>query len=363
VRRRDLLILAAGAAVAGGCARPDAAGDEAQRLEPGSLGRVRQRLDPRLELSLPDGAVAAASVRAFARRTGVDVRVRPQESDDRLLLDLAAAPGLVDVALVEQRALSYLVTAGQVQPLARSLVPNAELVESPWDDPPFDPGSRHSVPKDYAPIGFAVAPAMPVGAGAGWDEFFALAGLFPGRIVVPDDPDAVIGAALVAAGHGWNAELDGELEDARDVLVEARDGLVLGAPLERTTVAPYLAAMCVPTRFLDEPLPPRFVVPDRTVVRLRSYCIPIYARSPVSAHAWLDFTLAPANAAADVRRSLRPSAVGAARFLLPAALLADPLVYPPADVLDGLGFAAVSDAGRAARSELWDEVWSGPGLG
>ena len=110
------------------------------------------------------------------------------------------ARGSVDVVLVDQETLAGLIDEKRVEPLDRTLITNRKLVEPPFDDPPFDSGSAHSVPKDYTVVGFALAARPGAAAPATWADLFALASTFPGRVAVPDDPAIVIGAALVATG-------------------------------------------------------------------------------------------------------------------------------------------------------------------
>ena len=61
----------------------------------------------------------------------------------------------------------------------------------------------------------------------------------------------------------------------------------------------------------------RFVVPkEGAVINMRSYCIPVLAPDPVTAHAWLNETLAPTRAR---RRDRLGSSIAGIRSQLPAA--------------------------------------------
>ena len=95
---------------------------------------------------------------------------------------------------------------------------------------------------------------------------------------------------------------------------------------------------------------------EGAVINLRSYCIPVLAPDPVTAHAWLNETLAPATARDDVVYSQRASPVAEANYLLPPDILINPAIYPPVAVKDALQFSTVTPAQAQARAAVWDEV-------
>jgi spermidine/putrescine-binding protein len=178
---------------------------------------------------------------------------------------------------------------------------------------------------------------------------------------VPPNPDLVIGAALMAAGHDWNASSSSDIADAADVLLPLRQSLVIaGVAARRRLPSGLAAALCYGHGFADPTAGLRFVVPrDGTVARVRCYCIPIYAPDPVSAHAWLNHTLDPAVAAAETEYTRRATPVGPAVYQLPTSLLANEAVFPPSLPATPITFADVSDSGAQLRADLWRELTAG----
>ena len=81
------------------------------------------------------------------------------------------------------------------------------------------------------------------------------------------------------------------------------------------------------------------------MIIMRSYCIPVLAPDPVTAHAWLNETLAPTTVRDDVIVSGRASPVSEANYLLPTEILINPAIYPPAI---GQGSAPVLDRDSGA---------------
>jgi spermidine/putrescine-binding protein len=344
------MLLSGSMLLAGACTRP---GSETapQRFGSRLSGPNVQVLDSRLVLSLPPGDVAPTTIASFTSEFGVKVTVVPGR------LDTVADVGRSDVALIDDVTLAGLIQAGLVEKIDRNLVSNAKLLLPPFDNPSYDRGGRHSVPKDYVTVGFAVStldvPAPP----STWGRFFHLAAVLPGRVSVPPDRDVVIGAALTAAGHDWNSSSSSDMSDAADILLPLREDLVVGGSMVRRRLpAPLVAALCFGEGFVTPPAGIRFVVPrDGTLARTRCYCIPPFAPDPVSAHAWLNYTLDPSVAAAETRYTHRATPVGPAVYQLPASLLANEAIFPPALPAVPLTFADVTPAGAAQRAVLWRE--------
>jgi spermidine/putrescine transport system substrate-binding protein len=266
--------------------------------------------------------------------------------------------GETDIALTDDATLTEWIAAKLVESIDRSLVSNRKLLLPPFDNPSYDHGNHHSIPKDYITAGFAYSTAAVPTPPSTWHGFFRLAAALPGRVAVPPDRDIVIGAALTAAGHDWNSSSSSDISDAADVLLPLRPSLlIVGTANRRRLPRTLAAALCFGQNFTAPPAGIRFAVPqDGSLVRARCYCIPVYAPDPVSAHAWLNHTLDPAVAAAETRYSHRATPVGPAVYELPTSLLANQAVFPPALPPTPLTFASVSASGAALRTSLWREL-------
>jgi spermidine/putrescine-binding protein len=363
--RRELLAAAAVGLITAGCGVDSSAGSDPQTVAPESGTAAGQPLDPRLRIALPPHAIAKRTVRDFERATKVKVTTVKRPATSGFLLQLAAGAqsgphSEVDVALVDDQALTYLISQGLAEPIDRSLIPNRQWLTPPFDDPPYDPRSAHSIGKDYTAIGFAAASDGLLSPPDTWRGFFKLAHDLPGTVAVPDDSEAVVGAALVATGHPWSSTSSSDLDDARKLLTRLRGSLVVEGELDRSALGPRrLAALSSGLGFRNPPLQTTFVVPtEGTAVLMRSYCILAMASDPVSAHAWLNDSLDPFVARTNVLASRLASPVSEVDYLLTGpqgqAILMNPAIYPPADVYDKLRLQ--SAAGADARAALWDEV-------
>jgi spermidine/putrescine-binding protein len=352
--RRDFLTAASAALRAAGCGV--GGGSPSVETFAPALAAGRQRLDPQLQIMVPPQGVAATTIATFQRETGVHVSVTLVHTDEAMLLNLAAGAGKFDAVLVTAQTLGIMVEQQQVEPLAGQLVSDRGDIHSPFDDPPVDPGLRHSVPQDYTYDGVVLDAGTRIASDT-WQAFFKLPTTYPDRVLVPDNPDSVIGAALIATGHDWNSDSDADLADADALLSPLRGSLRVVSGPARIGRGLAVAALSVS---LDQRNPPhgvRFFVPgEGTVVFARHWAIPVYAPGPVSANLWLANAIEPGAAALQSATLDRATPVQDAIAHVPTDLLANPAVYPPSDQQIPLVYPNLTDEGLAKRAALWREL-------
>jgi spermidine/putrescine-binding protein len=321
-----------------------------------SLVTGRQQLDPDLTLLVTPDGLTKTTLATFERQTGVHVTVNQVRSDEALLLNLAAGPGKFDAVLVGADTLGVMVDQQQVEPLAGQIVTDRGDIQAPFDDPPVDSGLAHSVPQDYTYDGVVIDSGVRLDTDT-WEAFFTLPPIYPERVLVPNDPDAVIGAALLATGHDWNSDSDADLSDADDLLKPLRGQLRVVTDPDRVGRGLAIAALGVALEHRDPPNRVRFFAPqDGTVVHVRHWAIPIYAPNPVSANVWVANMIEPSTAAAQSTELARATPVEDALVHVPTDLLANPAVYPPSDEQIPLTYPDLSDDGLAKRAVLWREL-------
>jgi spermidine/putrescine-binding protein len=301
------------------------------------------------------------AISEFQDRTGVKVSTLHVGSDESLLLRMAAGGyGQFDVIMVGADALDYLVQSGQVEPLARKLVPNLSLLAKPFNNSPVDGGLRHDVPASYDVVGVAVSDVAVLAADT-WVAFFALAERHPGRVVVPDSANDVIGAALVSLGHAWDSNSSGDLDDATTQLEQVFPSLrVLGSRAPSSVPAsrrPPLALLARASAYRTAPAGMRFYVPaEGGALDVRSYCIPAYAPHPAAAHAWLENWLEPVVEAGSMSELQLPVPLVQARTLIDPSLLANEAICPPLPALANCIEPSISIDGAALRAQIWSEL-------
>jgi spermidine/putrescine transport system substrate-binding protein len=353
--RRDFIAGAAALVTAAGCGLHGQS-DQVETFGPGLVSGP-SALDSTLTLGMPADGAARITIESFKRRTGVDVTVETFGTDDDLLLSLAAgAQGRLDAILVGADTLGYLVSESKVEPVDGALVADRSTLEAPFSDPPADPNLEHSVPLDFVYPGVAIRRSLSL-SDLSWAAFFALPKTYPLQVTIPDEPDIVIGAALLATGHDWNSDDDGDLQDVADLLAPLRGVIRVSRRPPAIGPGAAVAAMVRSLEAVQTGRRSRFYLPtEGSAVLVRSWTIPIYAPHPVSANAWLANALNPAVAAGQSEATRRPTPVAAARPLVEPSLLRDPRVYPPPGSSEVLVAPDVSVAVAGKRRAIWQDL-------
>src|SRR5713101_1592852 len=89
-------------------------------------------------------------------------------------------------------------------------------VDAIFRNPGYDPGSKHSVPKDWGTTGFGYRTDKISSPMTSWKDFFDRASDFKGKVSVLDGATETVGMALKYHGYSYNSDKDSELSKARD---------------------------------------------------------------------------------------------------------------------------------------------------
>jgi spermidine/putrescine-binding protein len=194
-----------------------------------------------------------------------------------------------------------------------------------------------------------------------WDQRFA------GKITMLDDPPEVLGACLKMLGYSLNSGDPAELARAKQEAVrqkrllraylnaEVRDQLVAGdvAAGQAWAVTAAQAIAAAPDRLA-------YAFPSEGFARYADNAAILRESGRAeAAHRFLDYLLRGEVAAAIVRATRTATVNAAALKLLPEEVRANPVLYPPAQVLArGEWFTPQSAASQRLRDRLWTEIKS-----
>ena len=198
---------------------------------------------------------------------------------------------------------------GLLRALDHSALPHLANVDPVFLDRPYDPGNAHSVPYFWGTSGIAYhrrrVAEPPTSWGALWDPRYA------GRILMLDDAREAFGAALKWRGHSQNTRDPRLLEAARDDLRRQKplvraynssnfeDVLLSGD----VWIAQAWNGQIAKAMAQDPDI--AYVLPkEGSTLFIDNLAIPVDARNPGLAHAFLDFTL-EADIAAEICRTMK----------------------------------------------------------
>ncbi len=306
---------------------------------------------------LPDDVVAE-----FERRTGIDVHVDLYDSNEALLAKLQSGVAGYDLVVPSDYMVKILIPSGLLQPLDRARLKGVGNLEPRFLDQSFDPGNRHSLPYLWGTTGLGYDRTRVPAPVDSWQAVFDPR--HAGRILLLDDVREVFGIALRLQGRSINERDPAALRRAADLLKRQKR---LVRTYNSSDFANLLAAGDVDLAQGYNGELAKVVAADRErfayvvpkeggTLWIDSLAIPKDAAHVAEAHELISYLLEPEVAARIVDAVRYAGANRAARPHVDPAVLADPAVYPPPEVLERCEL--IEDLGDVTPllDQLWTEV-------
>jgi spermidine/putrescine transport system substrate-binding protein len=335
---------------------------------PRTTAGVPARLTGPLRVLAPAGSVPADNRIEFARAAGVAVEVRTIAAGTNLI-DLLSSGYPADVVLARQDDVTVLGDLGLLLPLDHPRIPHLALVDSDYLDLDYDRHNRWSAPARYGVYGFGYRRDVITERPADWASFFDLVPRYSLQgIALSPGPIQPVAAALAALGEDLNSDDDSTLLRAQALLLGVRPHVneftAAAAPafargeliLAMGTSADFDRVLELPGRSADTV----FVLPSGdTEMWIDGWVVPLAARHPLTAQAWIDDQLSATAAARAWAQSRLPAPEEAARRLLPAAIRTDPVAALDPAVVKRYTLSAVTPAGLQKRADIWKRLRAG----
>jgi spermidine/putrescine transport system substrate-binding protein len=302
---------------------------------------------------------------AFEKETGVKVKKDFYVSNEALQAKLQGGARGFDLIVPTGYMVQILAAADLLQPIDYSKLPNVKAnIDPKFQGLPFDPEDKFSVAKDWGTTGFVYRTDLVKEKPASWRDFFDLAkGPYSKKVTVLDGIPEVVGSTLVMLGHSYNSEDEGELEEAKKELIALKPHLLAITSTEyKQMVVAGRAVMALGWNgdgaFVASKKPAEYVIPEEGgEFWVDSYAIPVGAKNPDAAYAWIDYVYEPANNATETEYTYYGSPLKR-DVLEPAidpAVFKNPDVFPPEATLEKLEPNEVSPKGTKLRDRIWTE--------
>jgi putrescine transport system substrate-binding protein len=314
---------------------------------------------------------------AFEKATGIKVVYDVIDTNATLEAKLMAGRTGYDVVIPAGSFLSRQIPAGVYQPLDKSRLPNLAGADPDQMSrlAAYDPGNRYSAPYLWGVHGLAVDVAkvrerLPDAPLDSWGLIFdpaQAAKLADCGIALFDSPHYVtlavyhwLGLDPASESTDDLARVDATLKGLRPFVRKIDSVSTVGDMVSGEVCVSFISSGDIVqardrAREAGRPLSFRFQLPrEGSTIWFDTMAIPADAPSPAEAHAFIDFMLDPANAAANTNAVGYPSVIVAARPLLRPDLAGDPDVYPPPELLERTKVDRMpgQDAVRA-RNRVW----------
>lgn len=248
-------------------------------------------------------------LRAFSDRYDVVLQVDSFGSNEELMAKLGASRGTsgYDIVCPTDLEIPQMIENQLLQKLDMSLIPNFETIDPAFKGQQHDPNDEYSIVKAWGTTGYVYDVEAIPDELTSWEDFIRVAqNEASGSTLLLEDPWEVVAIGLAAKGYDLNSNDEGELEEAREIVVEQ--------------IAPHVRAYSstVSTPMIqggfkllqafngdarqgllevDDPDRWKFVYPRPSAnLWTDTWCLATGAPHPDAAHKFIDFIIAPEQA-------------------------------------------------------------------
>lgn len=329
--------------------------------------------------------VAPDTLEKFTQATGIKVNYDVYDGNEILSTKLQAGRSGYDVVFPSASPfLAQQIKAGTYRKLDKSKLPhygNLDPAVMKTLDGVADPGNLYAVPYMIAATGIAynvdklakVAPGLKPDS---WSVLFDPAIVSKAKscgVSLLDTPIEAFAAALLYRGHNGASLATDDLKLAAETVKAIRPSL------KYFHSSKYINDMangdtCLAQGYVGDLVQARnraneankgvhlaiFIPKEGAVINIDAAAIPADAPHPDNAHKFIDFLLQPEIIAAVSDTTGYANAVPAAKPLMKKEIVADPVIYPPADVAAKEFQVPPADlAKERERTRLWTSVKTG----
>jgi spermidine/putrescine transport system substrate-binding protein len=164
----------------------------------------------------------------FEEATGHTIELTLTSSNEDAIAKLdASAEGTYDVAFLTSPFVEALINAGRLQELDHAKIPNAENLYPEASQLAYDEGNRHSMPYSWGTTGICYRTDMVEGTEVdGWNDLLDPSSELRGKVTMIDEDRWILLPALKTLGYSANTTDEAELQEAADLTIQAKDGLL-----------------------------------------------------------------------------------------------------------------------------------------
>jgi spermidine/putrescine transport system substrate-binding protein len=313
--------------------------------------------------------IADENIAEFKKRHGItDFRYDTYANNEELIAKLQAGASGYDIAAPTAEYVPGMKDDGFLEKLDLTKLPNVtknidEQFKGLW----WDPTNEYQVPKDFGTTGIMYRGKMLETPPATWQDFYDLTrGSESGKVVMVDSMGDVFVFPLKMLGYSLNSVDDGELEEARQILLDvAPHILALDSDLYQDKLAAEEASMVLgwtgPLLGLQgeaATADAAYIVPSEgSLFWMDTWVMIKDAPHKEAAYKWLDFIQEPAIQAKETEFNYYATCNDAAKALVSQEILDNPAVFPPPDIQAKLENAE-DTSGNNHRIDIWEEFKS-----
>ncbi len=304
----------------------------------------------------------------FEEEFGIKVVEDNFSNNEELLAKLQGGAAGYTLIVPSDYTVGIMIEEGMLAELDQGNIPNLSNLADRFQNLPYDPGNVYCAAYQWGTTGIGYLDGQ-IEEPTSWAVIFDPDPNTPsyGRTTMLDDTRESFAAALVYLGYDINTTDEAQLQEAKDLLIQAKAGLAgydsdtfedLVASEENLMAHGWNGDFLV-AQEENENL--AYTIPEEGgVIWVDNICIPatVTPEQKLAGEMFIDFLLRPDMGAmlSDYNYYATPNE--AAEAELDEEFLSDPTVYPPDEVLERLQFLRPVGEAESLYQRLWDEVKS-----
>jgi len=299
---------------------------------------------------------------AFQAEYGVRVTVLTYGSQEEAVENISTEKAVYDIAVVENEYIPALVAGGLLAEIDYRHLPNFKNISQNFRDLAFDPGNKYSVPYNWGTTGLLVRSDLVEKPIRRWSDLWDSS--YPGKVAAREIPSELISIAVKSLGYPLNTDSAADLRLASERLLELKSKILFVPVAAEEGVAALLdgeAAILVGwpgdaifAQSQNDAI--TYILPEEGSM-LWGDSFVISAKSPQqdTAERFVDFLLRPEISAEIINTYSYPSANEMALPFIDPEIAANPIVYPPNEVIQkSEWYLPLGEDGE----ELYKEIWA-----
>ena len=308
-----------------------------------------------------------ANYKGYTQEIGPKIKVSGFGSNEEILAKMRAGGSKYDVIAPSNNAVKTMADLGLIMPLTHELIPNLKNLSPAFTQTTYDPGNKHSVPKDYGITSFFwltdKVDANPTTLAEAF-ELLKTPEMKDLRVNFLEGGVQLMALALASLGYSINTEEQSEIDEAKDLLIEVKPNVdtVNSTYIERASRGEVDFGMGWngDVRRAIEALKKKdremvFMVPEgKGDYWVDNWVISAEAEHPVAAHKWIDYLLDPVNAGREMNYHQYAVPVEGIKGVDPA-LANDPIIDIPDEKIQGYESQIDTAKGLQQRNRAYTE--------
>src|SRR5262249_18146672 len=156
----------------------------------------------------------------FKKETGITAHVDTYDSNEALLEKMQSGVADYDIVVPSDYMVRILNIQGLLERLDPQRLPNVKNLNARFRNLSFDPNNEHSIPYLWGTTGIGYNKKKVTDPVDSWGILWNPK--YKDRILMLDDERECFGAALKWKGHSFNSKVPGELEEAKNLLMQQK---------------------------------------------------------------------------------------------------------------------------------------------